>query len=37
MLQNKIYNTENPFSFEKLLNQERLLVFKDIHEYIKYK
>lgn len=34
MLQDKIYNTENPLSFDKLVNQGRLAIYKDIQEYL---
>ena len=34
MLQGKIYNTENPLSFDKLISSGRLSVFKDIQEYL---
>ena len=34
MLQNKIYHTENPLSFDKLLRTGRLSIFKDIQEYL---
>jgi Cft2 family RNA processing exonuclease len=34
MLQGKIYNTENPLSFDKLINSGRLTVYKDIQEYL---
>lgn len=37
MLQNKIYNTENPLSFQKLIKSGRLLICKDIQEYLKIK
>jgi hypothetical protein len=30
MLQGKIYNTENPLSFDKLINTGRLFIYKDI-------
>lgn len=30
MLQGKIYNTENPLSFDKLINSGRLFIYKDI-------
>lgn len=30
MLQGKIYNTENPLSFDKLISTGRLAVYKDI-------
>ena len=34
MLQGKIYNTENPLSFDKLISTGRLAVYKDIQEYL---
>lgn len=34
MLQGKIYNTENPLSFDKLISSGRLSVYKDIQEYL---
>jgi hypothetical protein len=34
MLQGKIYNTENPLSFDKLISSGRLFVYKDIQEYL---
>ena len=34
MLQGKIYNTENPLSFDKLIQSGRLAIFKDIQEYL---
>ena len=34
MLQGKIYNTENPLSFDKLIASGRLSIFKDIQEYL---
>lgn len=34
MLQGKIYNTENPLSFDKLLRSGRMLIYKDIQEYL---
>ena len=34
MLQNKIYHTENPLSFDKLLRSGRLSIYKDIQEYL---
>lgn len=34
MLQGKIYNTENPLSFDKLISSGRLAVYKDIQEYL---
>lgn len=37
MLQRKIYNTENPLSFDKLLSSGRLTIFKDVQEYLKFK
>ena len=37
MLQNKIYNTENPLSFQKLIKSGRLLICKDIQDYLKIK
>lgn len=37
MLQGKIYNTENPLSFDKLISSGRLVVFKDIQEYLNSK
>ena len=37
MLQNKIYNTENPLSFQKLNKSGRLLICKDIQDYLKIK
>ena len=36
MLQNKIYNAENPFSFDKLFKSERLQVFSNIHQYLEH-
>ena len=30
MLQRKIYNTENPLSFDKLIKSGRLTIFKDV-------
>lgn len=37
MLQRKIYNTENPLSFDKLIKSGRLTIFKDVQEYLKFK
>jgi len=37
MLQGKIYNTENPLSFDKLINSGRLFIYKDIQEYLNHK
>lgn len=37
MLQGKIYNTENPLSFDKLINSGRMVIFKDIQEYLNSK
>jgi len=37
MLQSKIYNTENPLSFQKLIKSGRLLICKDIQDYLKIK
>ena len=34
MLQNKIYHTENPLSFDKLIRSGRLSIYKDIQEYL---
>lgn len=34
MLQGKIYNTENPLSFDKLIASGRLAIYKDIQEYL---
>ena len=34
MLQGKIYNTENPLSFDKLIASGRLSIYKDIQEYL---
>ena len=33
-LQSKIYITENPLSFDKLIKSGRLQIFKDIQEYL---
>ena len=35
LLQGKIYNTENPLSFDKLIASGRLSVYKDIQEYLR--
>ena len=34
MLQGKIYNTENPLSFDKLIASGRLAIYRDIQEYL---
>ena len=34
MLQQKIYSTENPLSFDKLIKSGRLSIYKDIQEYL---
>lgn len=34
MLQSKIYSTENPLSFDKLIKSGRMLIYKDIQEYL---
>ena len=34
MLQSKIYATENPLSFDKLVKSGRMLIYKDIQEYL---
>ena len=34
MLQQKIYATENPLSFDKLIKTGRMLIYKDIQEYL---
>lgn len=37
MLQNKIYTNENPLSIQKLIKSGRLLICKDIEEYLEVK
>ena len=37
MLQNKIYHNENPLSIQKLIKSGRLLICKDIQEYLEIK
>jgi hypothetical protein len=37
MLQKKIYSAENPFSFEKLMKDDRMLVFNNIQDYLAFK
>jgi hypothetical protein len=34
MLQSKIYATENPLSFDKLIKTGRMVIYKDIQEYL---
>lgn len=36
-LQNKIYHTENPLAIQKLIKSGRLLICKDIQEYLDHK
>ena len=33
-LQDKIYNTENPLSFDKMVKDNRISIFRSIQEYL---
>jgi hypothetical protein len=37
MLQKKIYDSQSPFNFDKLFQQERFFVFNNIEQYLDYK